>query len=137
MGSITQIHGKAPEQLADEYLAGLAAKFAACKGFGHRFPRPGDKRNGLKRAPLLGGGTEYSAKCPDCGTIRYRTRAQNSRYSEGSGYRYDYPDGYLAPAGTGDILTRGRYQDDSFDRWEEELEHPTGGEDMPRFSHAS
>lgn len=126
---------KSPEQLADDFLHNSPAKVVGCHAFGHSFPKKGSKRAGfgLQLKRTADGGQELSAKCADCGTIRYKDLRPGrfSFWDRDNGYRYDYPDGYLAPAGTGGILTPAEYKEEYLRRLMEEAEHPTGGEDIP------
>lgn len=129
--------GKSPEQLAEEFLHNMPARFAACHGFGHNFPKP---RGGMKGRKIKGltlrkysDCQELEFVCADCGMIRVKVSDPAAQFVwSPAKYRYYPPKGYGAPRGTGKFLRKAQYADESYRRYEEEQENPTGGEDMPR-----
>jgi hypothetical protein len=147
MATIVQFPQKPLEEQAEEFLINMPARFAACHGFGHNFPKPMGGRKGkkikgltLRRYPE---GQELEAICQDCGMVRIKVAAPGEVF-EWPTTRYIYlpPKGYAAPKGTGKFLSKAMYANESYRRYEEEQENPTGGEDMaeedspkqPKFS---
>ena len=131
MATIVQFPSKDPEQEATDFLYNMPAKYAACHGFGHAFPKPGKKSKGFKLIREADGWQQLRMTCRDCGMVRSITAAPGEVIElPAKRYTYDGPAGYYAPKGTGPYLSRRRYANETTRRWREEIAHPTGGEDM-------
>jgi hypothetical protein len=115
-------------QEAEDFLQSMPAKFAACHGLGHAFPKPGKRGFTLRRESS--GFQELEMICRDCGMIRTITAEPGEVIVlPAKRYRYWPPKGYKAPKGTGKFLPRRRYAEEVTRRWHEEIKYPTGGED--------
>jgi hypothetical protein len=130
---------KTPEQKAEEWLYNVPAKFLACIGFGHAFPklRPNGRRpvKGITLRRFSDGSRELEMMCRDCGTTRtIVTEPGEAFIFPQKRYIYDRPKGYSRPKGTFELLPRSVCASECARRWEEEETHPTGGELIPRFS---
>lgn len=135
MATIVQFPQKPPEEVADDYLRSAPAKYLGCRGFGHAYPKPGDRRT--KKLFVLTvdaeGNSCLAATCRDCGKIRFVDAEPGVVIQlPAKRYRYDDPPGYAAK-GAGRALTRRMCAEEAMRRYYEELQHPTGGEEMPRF----
>lgn len=136
MATVVQMISDDPETLARRYLQTAPAKILGCRGFGHAFPKPGDKR--YRKLFFLEADPERGQRlnmiCRDCGTTRFAVADPGVVISlPAERYHYDRPLGYSVPKGTGRIVTRRACANEAMRRFREELEHPTGGEEMPRF----
>jgi hypothetical protein len=131
-GTITPINQAKEIELANEaedFLASMPAKFAACHGLGHAFPKPGRKGFTLRRDS--GGYQELEMVCRDCGMIRTIVAEPGERIVlPAKRYIYYPPKGYKAPKGTGKYLPRRAYAQEITRRWHEEIKYPTGGEEI-------
>lgn len=94
-----------PDYDRSEYLNAVSDVIAACRGFGHTFPKlvPGrvHTRN-LRTAAMRDGGWQVTQICEDCGTERTFTTLSGGKLEEGTIlYSYAWPDGYKSPPGSG------------------------------------
>jgi hypothetical protein len=136
MATVVQLVQDDPEAQAERWLHAVPAKYLACRGFGHAFPKPGDKR--YRKLFFLerdaAGNSRLNMICRDCGTTRYVVREPGIVIQlPAERYNYDRPPGYSVPKGVGKLVTRRDCANEAMRRYYEELEHPTGGEEMPRF----
>lgn len=126
---VIPLNVKSSEQIAEDFLYSMPAKFAACHGLGHAFPKPG--KRGFKLHKDSSGYQEVEMICRDCGMVRTVT-AEPGEVIVLPAKRYNYypPKGYRAPKGTGKHLPRRRYANEVTRRWHEELTNATGGEEI-------
>jgi hypothetical protein len=142
MATVTQISRKTPEELAEEYRYSAPLKYLGCRGFGHSWPKPGDRRN--KRNFIMttgaGGWSLLEMRCRDCGMTRSVT-AEPGEVIQLPARRYSYtrPPGYALPKGAGKFFTRNDAANEAMRRYYEEQQHQTGGEEVPEklTGHAS
>lgn len=135
MGTVIRIIQPTGEELAQEWIDKVNAKYLACRGYGHAFPKPTDKRS-RKHFKLTRDtqGSILEMTCRDCGAIRYVTAEPGAIIQlPAKHYKYILPDGYKVPKGAGKHISRNRCANEAMRRYYEELEHQTGGEEMPRF----
>lgn len=92
-----------------QHLDDMDDAVASCKGDRHDFPklRVGPLPRGVTASPSKRQGVyQLTFRCPDCGTKRTKTTRRGGIVQTAK-YEYDYPDGYLAPKGSG--LTKADY----------------------------
>lgn len=134
---------KTSEQLAEEFIRHAPFHVVACHGLGHAFPKPpkpGGKRpvKGFTLYVDVRGWQELEQVCRDCGMKRFITAGPGEVIEfPPRKYRYEPPDGYRPPKGTGRFITRRMYAQEAYRRSQEEKVHPTGGELMPKFLDSS
>ena len=128
------VQDKTPEQLAEEYLAGAPLRYLACRGFGHAWPKPNDRRTRSKFVMTRDeqGWSFLQMTCRDCGMIRFVT-AEPGVVIQLPARRYGYirPQGYALPRGAGKAFSRNMAANETMRRYYEEQQYPTGGEEVP------
>lgn len=94
-----QAHRRSPQ----DFVRNMDDDKLSCRADRHSFPklRTGPLPRGVRAVPTVDGAFQLTFTCPDCGTRRTRTTRPGGSIDRSVAYSYNWPDGYLAPKGSG------------------------------------